>query len=87
MTKILALRHAPPPPPESSARRGKRTRKATEVPTFEVPKPILDAPNFTKMIAWDKEQILEPPYTKDFSDEEIQKFVEKPLDLQVTQGS
>jgi hypothetical protein len=62
--KVMSLRHSPPQPQPSTLpgrARGcplKRRASGTPViPPYQLPKPVYDAPHYSKMIDWSVEQV------------------------------
>ena len=50
---------------------------------FKIPMPIYTATHYSTMIDWDSEIVASPPCLRKFSDEDIRKFQENPLCLDV----
>lgn len=74
VARILRLRHAPAASQKS---------KKIAVRVFENPIPVYTATHFSSMIDWSKEQILEPPFLRKHSDDDIKAFESAPLILDV----
>ena len=51
--------------------------------TFELPRPVYGAADFSMMINWEMEQVTEPPYLRKFSMQQIRQFIVTPLVLDV----
>ena len=65
----------------------KKKKGSSGVRTFELPSPVLNAPNYWSMIDWTAEQVTEPPYLRKYSDAEIRAFEHTPLILDVPSNS
>ena len=65
----------------------KKKKGSSGVRTFELPSPVLNAPNYWSMIDWTAEQVTEPPYLRKYSDAEIRAFEHTPLVLDVPSNS
>ena len=81
VARILRLR-APEQPTQA-----KRRKRSSNVRTFELPSPVVNAPNFWSMIDWSQEQVFEPPYLRKYSDDELRAFENTPLILDVPSNS
>jgi hypothetical protein len=85
--RIMALRHpilAPTPSTSTGRGRGRPAKKAASgVCTYVQPKPVYEAPSYDKMIDWEVEQVIEPPYLTQFSDAQVQEFLVTPLSLPI----
>ena len=81
VARILRLREPQQPT------QAKKKKTSSNVRTFELPSPVLNAPNFWSMIDWSQEQVLEPPYLRKHSDEELRAFEDTPLILDVPSNS
>ena len=65
----------------------KKRKNSGTVRTFELPAPVLNAQSYWSMIDWTKEQVLEPPYLRKYTDEEVKAFEDSPLILNVPSNS
>ena len=84
VARILHLRHTEATEPSTSRGKGKRVKS---IRILKMPMPIYSATHFSKMIDWTTEQICEPPYLRKFTDEEIRRFEQSPLILNVPSNS
>ena len=61
----------------------KKNQVQSQVRVFSLPKPNYAAKFYQDMIDWKTAQLTEPPILKDYTDEQITAFVEKPLVLDI----
>ena len=62
-------------------------RKDNPVRIFNLPKPIYTAKDFSTMIDWEKEEVTSPPYLRRYSNTDIMKFEEEPLQINIPSNS
>ena len=85
VARITRLRQSVEEPREPLTKRNKKAHSTVRI--FKLPTPIYSATNFWSMINWSSEQMLEPPYTKKFSLEDIKSFETSPLTMNVPSNS
>ena len=83
VARILRLRQPEAQQPTHS----KKRKRSSNVRIFQLPSPVLNAPNYWSMINWNEEQVLEPLYLQKYSDSEIRAFEDTPLSLNVPSNS
>ena len=82
VARIISLRLT-----EIGNNRRKRRREASSVRMFQLPELLYNASDFSSIIDWSVEQVNEPPFLRNYSNDQLRQFESSPLVLEVPSNS